>query len=127
MAVKGTQVLEADHGGFGVSGLPKPRAATIVSFFVAGVLATPPARAGEVTLEVGLRAGYVFGGGWTAGPGVSLVRGGPPTPFFERHVIPLGERGHEVDLDARWWSLPFTSPSWAGVCGALGGLEPRPA
>ena len=220
MAVKGTQVQEPDHGALGLSGLPKPRAATIVAFCVAGVLAAPPARAGEVTLEVGLRAGYVFGRGWTAGPGVSLVRGGPPTPFFERHVIPLlfgltassdvvvghdgdvgfrvhvgpevgaikscpalaltltggvvwsfqlhapvrigvdggasllgskpyeypaspssnllfvggayrysafqdGARGHEMDLDARWWSLPFTSPSWAGVCGALGGLEPR--
>jgi hypothetical protein len=197
-----------------------PRAATIVSLCIAAVLAAPSAHAGDVVLEVGLRAGWVFGRGLTVGPAVSLVRGGPPTQFFERHVIPLlfgvtassdvvmgrggdlgfrlhvgpevgaikscpafaltltgglavavrphspvrfgvdggasllgsepydypdmpssnllfvggayrysalldGERGHEVGLDSRWWSLPFTTANWAGVCGAVGGLQPR--
>jgi hypothetical protein len=65
------------------------RATALVAALVAGILVAPPARASVIVLEVGVRAGYIFGRGWTVGPLVSALRGGFPSDSFERNQVVL--------------------------------------
>lgn len=65
-------------------------AVVVVAALAAGVLAPATSvRASELVLELGVRAGYVFGRGWTVGPTMSLLRGGVPADFFRQKEIAL--------------------------------------
>jgi hypothetical protein len=49
------------------------------------------ARAAETILQLGARAGYVFGLGWTVGPALGLSVGGEPYQFLTaRHIAFVG-------------------------------------
>jgi hypothetical protein len=64
-------------------------ATAAVAALVACVLVATPARASVFVLELGVRAGYIFGRGWTVGPLVSALRGGVPSDSFQRNQVAL--------------------------------------
>ncbi|HVU52042.1 MAG TPA: hypothetical protein VHL80_15195 [Polyangia bacterium] len=66
----------------------QPTALVVISLVV-GVFGAPRARATVVVMELGVRAGYIFGRGWTVGPMVSALRGGVPSDSFERNELVL--------------------------------------